>query len=234
MDADWRGRVKELFMAARKRRPEERADYLDEACGEDAELRRELESLLIEHGRQSGEGEAEQGAVATSEPAEDPLVGGTLGRYRILSVVGKGGMGTVYEAEDPELRRTVALKVLPPTVARDPKRLERFKREARSVAALSHPNVVTLHSVEEAGDTHFFTMELVPPSRASTSPRSSSDRASWPRVCVPRTSRGSSTVISSPPTSSSTPRAGCASWTSASPPRGWRGRRPRRPRPRSP
>ena len=112
-------------------RPEERADYLAEACDDDDELRREIESLLIEDDRQGGDGEAEAAPAATSEPAEDPLVGGTLGRYRILGVVGKGGMGTVYEAEDPELRRTVALKILPPAVAGDPKRLERFKREAR-------------------------------------------------------------------------------------------------------
>jgi hypothetical protein len=165
MDAGWRKRVKELFLAARERRPEERQVYLDEACGEDAELRHELESLLIEHDRQGGEARPPDSPPAAPEPADaparDPLVGRTLGRYRILGVVGKGGMGTVYEAEDPELRRTVALKILPPAVARDPKRLERFKREARSVAALSHPNVVTLHSVEEEGEIHFLTMELV-------------------------------------------------------------------------
>jgi serine/threonine-protein kinase len=166
MDADWRSRVKELFQAARERRPEERSAYLAEACGDNAELRRELESLLIEHDRQGTAAPAPaDSSPAARERAEkppgDPLVGATLGRYRILGVVGKGGMGTVYEAEDPELRRKVALKVLPPAVAGDPKRLERFKREARSAAALSHPNVVTLHSVEEEGDTHFLTMELV-------------------------------------------------------------------------
>ncbi len=165
MDAERRSRVKELFVAVRGRRLEERADYLAEACGDDAELRREVESLLIEHDRQGKHGEAEPEPAAASAPAsdrrDDPLLGATLGRYRILGVVGKGGMGTVYEAEDPELRRKVALKVLPPAVARDPNRLERFKREARSVAALSHPNVVTLFSVEEESDSHFLTMELV-------------------------------------------------------------------------
>jgi serine/threonine protein kinase len=158
-------RVKELFLAACERRPEERQSYLDEACGDDDELRHEIESLLIEHDRQSAEAGPPGSPPASPEPADDPpsdpLVGRTLGRYRILGVVGKGGMGTVYEAEDPDLRRKVALKVLPAAVAGDPKRLERFKREARSVAALSHPNVVTLHSVEEEGDTHFLTMELV-------------------------------------------------------------------------
>ena len=162
MDAEWRSRVKELFLAARGRRPEERPGYLDEACGDDAELRREVESLLIEHDRQGGEaGAPPDSPPAAPGSADDPLIGGTLGRYRILRLVGRRGMGAVYEAEDPELRRKVALKVLPPAVAGDPKRLERFKREARAVAALSHPNVVTLHSVEEEGDIHFLTMELV-------------------------------------------------------------------------
>jgi serine/threonine protein kinase len=166
MDADWRKRVKELFLAACKRRPELRSEYLDEACGDDPELRREVESLLIEHGRQGAEAvPILEPSSPSSEPAgessSDPRVGSTIGRYRIVGVVGKGGMGTVYEAEDPDLRRTVALKILPPAVAGDSKRLERFKREARSVAALSHPNVVTLHSVEEEGNIHFLTMELV-------------------------------------------------------------------------
>ncbi len=162
MDSSWRSRLKELFLVARERRPEERRAYLDEVCGDDVELRRELESLLIEHDRQSSEtGPGSPPAQQQPDPAPDPLVGGTLGRYRILGLVGRGGMGAVYEAEDPELRRRVALKVLPPAVARDPRRLARFRREARSAAALSHPNVVTLHSVEEDGGTHFLTMELV-------------------------------------------------------------------------
>jgi serine/threonine protein kinase/tetratricopeptide (TPR) repeat protein len=70
-------------------------------------------------------------------------------------------MGTVYEAEDPELQRRVAIKVLRPDLAANPRSLKRFKREARAVAALNHPNVVTLHSFEEDGNIHFLTMELV-------------------------------------------------------------------------
>jgi serine/threonine protein kinase len=70
-------------------------------------------------------------------------------------------MGEVYRATDTRLGRDVALKILPPGVARDPTRLDRFKREARAVAALNHPHIVTIHSVEEVGGTHFLTMELV-------------------------------------------------------------------------
>jgi len=89
------------------------------------------------------------------------MIGQSLGHYKILEKLGEGGMGEVYQAEDTELRRRVALKVLPPEMATDPERLERFKREARTVAALNHPNIVTIYSVESAADLHFLTMELV-------------------------------------------------------------------------
>ena len=89
------------------------------------------------------------------------MIGATVSHYRITGKLGSGGMGDVYEAEDTELRRKVALKVLPEHLASDPDRLERFKREARAVASLNHPNIVTLHSVEEADGHHFLTMELV-------------------------------------------------------------------------
>jgi eukaryotic-like serine/threonine-protein kinase len=87
--------------------------------------------------------------------------GDELGRYRIVSLVGAGGMGAVYRATDTSLGRDVALKVLPPEVASDSDRLERFRREARALAALNHPHVVTVHSVEHVAGVHFLTMELV-------------------------------------------------------------------------
>ncbi|MGH9465603.1 MAG: serine/threonine-protein kinase, partial [Thermoanaerobaculia bacterium] len=91
----------------------------------------------------------------------EPMVGRTLGHYRVVDRLGAGGMGEVYRAEDLTLGRTIALKVLPAEVAADPDRLERFQREARAVAALSHPHIVTLHSIEEADGLRFLTMELV-------------------------------------------------------------------------
>ncbi len=87
--------------------------------------------------------------------------GDGLGPYRILAKLGEGGMGEVYLARDPKLGRDVALKVLPDEVASDPERLLRFEREARTVAALNHPNIVTLHAVEDAGGTPFLVMEHV-------------------------------------------------------------------------
>jgi serine/threonine-protein kinase len=81
--------------------------------------------------------------------------------YRIVDKLGEGGMGQVFLAEDTRLKRRVALKVLPEALAADPARLDRFQREAEAVAALNHPNIVTLHNIEEAGATRFLTMEWV-------------------------------------------------------------------------
>src|SRR5262245_25866609 len=89
------------------------------------------------------------------------VIGQSVAHYRIVAAIGEGGMGKVYRATDTRLRRDVALKVLPRETATDPERLERFQREARAVAALNHPHIVTIYSVEEAEGVHFFTMELV-------------------------------------------------------------------------
>jgi TolB-like protein/Tfp pilus assembly protein PilF/Flp pilus assembly protein TadD/predicted Ser/Thr protein kinase len=89
------------------------------------------------------------------------VIGRTLAHYRITGRLGAGGMGEVYRATDTRLGRDVALKVLPAEMASDPERFARFQREARVVAALNHPHIVTIHSVEEADGVHFLTMELV-------------------------------------------------------------------------
>lgn len=91
-----------------------------------------------------------------------PLAPNTLlGSHQILSPLGAGGMGEVYRARDRRLERDVAIKLLPPELAEHPERLARFEREAKAVAALNHPNIVTLHSIEEAEGIRFLTMELV-------------------------------------------------------------------------
>jgi eukaryotic-like serine/threonine-protein kinase len=89
------------------------------------------------------------------------LIGRTIAHYRITAAIGAGGMGEVYRATDTKLGRDVALKVLPAEMAGDPDRLARFQREARAVAALNHPNIVTIFSVEEFEGIHFLTMELI-------------------------------------------------------------------------
>jgi serine/threonine protein kinase/tetratricopeptide (TPR) repeat protein len=91
-----------------------------------------------------------------------------LGTYEILGPLGAGGMGEVYRAKDLRLGREVAIKVLPADVASSPDRLARFEREARTVAGLNHPNIVTLHSVEDADGIRFLTMELVEGQTLST------------------------------------------------------------------
>ena len=87
--------------------------------------------------------------------------GTRLGAYELVGLLGTGGMGEVHRARDTRLGRDVALKVLPEEVASSPERLARFEREARIVASLNHPNIVTLHSIEEADGIRFLTMELV-------------------------------------------------------------------------
>ncbi|HEX6901851.1 MAG TPA: protein kinase [Thermoanaerobaculia bacterium] len=89
------------------------------------------------------------------------MVGRQIGHYRLLEQIGAGGMGEVYLAEDCLLHRLIALKTLSPERASEPSSLQRFQREARSVAALNHPNIVTIYSVEEIEGVHFLTMELV-------------------------------------------------------------------------
>lgn len=95
------------------------------------------------------------------EHPEAGRVGQTLGSYRLVESLGSGGMGQVYLAEDTRLGRRVAVKVLPPETAEQPEKLKRFEREARTIASLSHPGIVTLHSIEEAEGRRFLTMEHV-------------------------------------------------------------------------
>jgi eukaryotic-like serine/threonine-protein kinase len=89
------------------------------------------------------------------------MIGRSLGHYQITAPLGQGGMGEVYRARDTSLGRDVALKVLPPDMASNQERLARFQREARAVAALNHPHIVTIYSVEEREGVHFLTMELI-------------------------------------------------------------------------
>jgi serine/threonine protein kinase len=126
-------------------------------------LRREVDRLIAAHER-AGEfietpafADAPEFAVDNA----DALVGTQLGRYRIESVLGVGGMGVVYLARDELLDRKVGLKLLPPSLIADVTQLERLKREARTASALNHPNIVTIHEVGEVDGTHYITTEFI-------------------------------------------------------------------------
>jgi len=96
------------------------------------------------------------------KPMEEILPGSTLaGKYKIVEILGRGGMGIVYKAEDTKLKRFVALKFLPPELTRDEEARERFVLEARSAAALSHPNICTIHEIDEEKERSFIAMEYV-------------------------------------------------------------------------
>jgi len=92
---------------------------------------------------------------------ESQMMPQVISRYRIISQIATSNLGSVYLAEDTKLERPIALKVLPTKLATDPGALARFRQEARAIAAVNHPNIVVIHSVEEVDSTHFITMELI-------------------------------------------------------------------------
>src|SRR5262249_15719721 len=130
----------------------------EQACGGDETLRREVESLIEAHGRAGDFLEApalDVAAAVSGEPRPPSRIGQQIGRYRIVGALGAGGMGEVYRAEDPRLDREVAIKILPAHLADDPAALTRFKREAKVIAGLPHPNILALHDLASHRDGHF-------------------------------------------------------------------------------
>src|SRR6202521_1035247 len=155
-------RTKEILEQALCLAPEARQAYLESACGADADLRMEVESLIAAH---EEAGSQFLGAAAPEvlqlAPSRALTAGTKLGPYEIIAPLGAGGMGEVYRARDTHLGRTVAIKILPTAFSADQDRLHRFKEEARSASALNHPNIITIHDLGQEGSTHYIAMELV-------------------------------------------------------------------------
>ncbi|MEW6746674.1 MAG: protein kinase [Planctomycetota bacterium] len=168
-------RIRKIFAAAGELDTEERAAYLDRECAGDPTLRAEIESLLT-HAKQLngfldepvlGElpGPERPGPPADehsgTEPRQPIETGRSLGDFRIIREIGRGGMGVVYEAEQVSLHRTVGLKVLPAHLTLDRRTVERFHVEASTAARLTHPGIVKIYLVGEDAGAHFFAMEFI-------------------------------------------------------------------------
>lgn len=156
--------IEEIYHAALEKTAHDREVFLNGSCGDNVELRREVESLLKfdEQAADFIETPPEDLAAALFEKgAKQELVGKTLGHYRVLSLLGAGGMGEVYLAEDVRLDRKIALKILPPEFAADEARMGRFVREAKSASALNHPNIITIYEIGEIDANHFIAAEYI-------------------------------------------------------------------------
>jgi eukaryotic-like serine/threonine-protein kinase len=159
MPADWK-RIEELFEAALPYAPERRAEFLEEACPGDPDLRREVLSLLSSADRT--EGFVEDWPVRSAQQHPALQRGYKLDHFEILELAGRGGMGEVYRARDLRLKRDVALKILPQDFARDPLSVMRFEREARAASALNHPNIVQVYEIGHNDGIYWIASELVP------------------------------------------------------------------------
>jgi serine/threonine-protein kinase len=158
-------RVKTLYDAARLRPAHERSAFLTRQCDGDTDLQLEVEAMLDQPVGTAdfvklvgGPVEAIAGAVVA--PAGS-LVGRRLGTFEMRALLGRGGMGEVYRAHDTRLGRDVAIKVLPPEFTADPSRVASLEREARVVAALSHPHIGAIHGLEDSGGVRGLVLELV-------------------------------------------------------------------------
>jgi WD40 repeat protein len=168
-----------FFQALDRDDPAERAAFLDEACAGDAAVRQRIEALLRSHAKAGNfldKPAAEQLAAEADPATERPQAGvpldflapshradslGRLGHYEVLEVVGRGGMGIVLRAFDDKLHRVVAIKVLAPQLASSAPARQRFVREARAAAAVTHDNIIDIHAVEDTGPVPFLVMQFI-------------------------------------------------------------------------
>ncbi len=163
-DPERRKRVEDLCDAALDRDARERSRFVAAACGHDEALRQEVEALLVHAPAAEGFLASTIGEVAAhvlADEHEASLVGGQIGSYKVLSLLGAGGMGKVYRAHDTKLGRDVAIKVVADVFLSDPERLARFEREARVLATLNHPHIGAIYGLEEADGVRGLVLELV-------------------------------------------------------------------------
>ncbi|MCC6389397.1 MAG: serine/threonine protein kinase [Bryobacterales bacterium] len=159
---EWQ-RVEEIVERAMALEAARRSAFLNEVCAGDEGLRREVESLLEYEGRveQFLPAPALELFGGEADAAARFPAGQEIGHYRIAGLIGRGGMGEVYQATDTRLDRDVALKFLPEDYVDTPDARERFRREARAISALNHPNICTLYDVAEYDGQPFLVMELI-------------------------------------------------------------------------
>jgi eukaryotic-like serine/threonine-protein kinase len=175
MDANRWKQIKEVYDCVLDLSGDDRESFLAKACAGDTDLRRELESLLAAH-EDAGtflqapaiEAAARKivadnfiSTVTAISPAAPNLIGRELANYRIISLLGRGGMGEVYLAQDTILRRKIALKILPAKFTADEDRLNRFVQEAQSASSLNHPNIITIYEIGHVNDVHFIATEFI-------------------------------------------------------------------------
>lgn len=153
-------RIEELAQAALDLRSEERTAFLRRMCAEDARLFDDVRALLS---NESASALLDAPAIASLGlvPAEPALTGQRISHYRIEEHIGSGGMGEVYRARDETLRRTVALKTLPPEFTADADRVRRFEQEAFAASRLNHPNIITIFEILHCDGTHWIATEHV-------------------------------------------------------------------------
>jgi serine/threonine protein kinase len=162
MNPDRLQQIETFYNDALALKPEDRPAFLDQVCAGDPDLRSELESLLGAAKDSYLETDALQLAAESLALAQDSsLMGHVLGRYQLLSLVGRGGMGEVYCAVDSRLNRLVAIKVLPVYVRDNLDWVNRLNDEARAVAALNHPNICTLYDIGTDAGTHYLVFEYL-------------------------------------------------------------------------
>jgi serine/threonine protein kinase/Flp pilus assembly protein TadD len=154
--------IDRIFAAALEHEPAERAAFLDEACGGDQQLRKEVESLLAHDIPESlVRGYAVEEATQLLGNRVGQITGERIGRYRIVRHLGGGGMGQVYLGRDEQLNRPVAVKLLSQYHASEQERMQRFRQEALSASALNHPNILTIYEIGEFESHNFIAAEFV-------------------------------------------------------------------------